>query len=137
MRVVIDTNVWVSGLMLPRSIPGRILHAALHGQITPVLSDSLVAEISAALHYRSVRPRLALTDEELERYVTELRYNCEIVDGATTRTRVPRDRKDDHVLAALLSSKADVLVTGDQDLLALRPRYAVLTPREFFDHHLV
>lgn len=137
MRVVIDTNVWVSGLMSPRSVPGRVLRAALSGQVTPVLSEKLIGEISAALHYRSVRPRILLSDEELERYVAHLRYNTEVVHIGRTRARVPRDRKDDHVLAALLSSHADALVTGDQDLLTLRPRYPILTPREFCDQHLL
>ena len=137
MRIVIDTNVWLSGLMSPSSIPGRVLRAALSGQVTPVLSEKLIQEISTALRYRSVRPRISLNDEELERYVTQLRYNTEVVRIERTRAKVPRDRKDDHVLAALLSSHADALVTGDQDLLTLRPRYPILTPREFCDQHLL
>ena len=44
---------------------------------------------------------------------------------------VPRDPKDNFILATLIAGKAEYLVTGDADLLALRDRYPVLTPAEF------
>jgi predicted nucleic acid-binding protein len=43
-----------------------------------------------------------------------------------------RDRKDDPILALLVESKADVLITGDKDLLVLADRYPILTPAEFW-----
>jgi putative PIN family toxin of toxin-antitoxin system len=136
MRVVIDTNVWLSGLMLPGGIPGHIVRAASTNEITAVFSDPMLSELRLALEYRRIRPRIQLSDEELERYLTELRYMAEIVDIRDTRTRVPRDRKDDMILATYLASGADYLLTGDDDLLVLRSQHEVLTPREFYDRHL-
>ena len=136
MRVVIDTNVWLSGLMLTASIPGHIVRAASTAEITAVLSEPMLSELRLALDYRRIRPRIQLSDEELERYLAELRYMTETVDIRSTKARVPRDRKDDVVLATYLASGADYLLTGDDDLLALRPRHEVLTPREFYDRHL-
>jgi putative PIN family toxin of toxin-antitoxin system len=136
MRVVIDTNLWLSGLMLPASLPGRIVRAASTGDLTAVFSEPPLAELRLALQYRRVRPRIPLTDTELERYLSELRYIGEVVDPAGTTARVPRDRRDDIVLATYLASGADYLLTGDADLLSLRPRYAILTAREFHDLHL-
>ena len=46
MRVVIDTNVFVSGLMLPASVPGRILAAAHSGAFEIVLSEPILQEIA-------------------------------------------------------------------------------------------
>lgn len=136
MRVVIDTNVWLSGLMLSGSVPGHIVRAASVAQITAVLSEPLLQELRLALHYRRIRPRIRLSDEELERYLAELRYVAEMVDIADSRARVPRDRRDDIVLATYLTSGADFLLTGDDDLLSLRPDYSILTAREFYDRHL-
>jgi putative PIN family toxin of toxin-antitoxin system len=73
---------------------------------------------------------------ELERYLAELHYIAEIVDVGGTAARVPRDRRDDMVLATFVASGADYLLTGDDDLLSLRSDHAILTAREFYDQHL-
>jgi putative PIN family toxin of toxin-antitoxin system len=136
MRVVIDTNLWLSGLMLPGSVPGHLVRAASSGDLTAVFSDPLLDELSRALFYRRVRPRIALSDAELARYLAELRYIGEVVDLTGMTAQVRRDRRDDIVLATFIASGADYLLTGDDDLLALRPRYAILTAREFYEQHV-
>jgi len=136
MRVVIDTNLWLSGLMLPGSVPGHVVRAASTAEITAVLSEPMLQELRLALHYRRIRTRIPLSDEELERYLAELRYIAEIVDISGTTARVPRDRRDDIVLGTFLASRADYLLTGDDDLLTLRPDHAILTAREFYEQHL-
>ena len=136
MRVVIDTNIWLSGLMLPASIPGHIGRAASTADITAVLSEPMLQELRLALDYPRVRARIPVSDEELEPYLAELRFIGEIVDPSGTTARVPRDRRGDIVLATYLASRADYLLTGDADLLALRPDNAILTGREFYEQHL-
>jgi putative PIN family toxin of toxin-antitoxin system len=136
MRVVVDTNLWLSGLMLPGSVPGHVVRAASTAEITAVLSEPMLQELRLALYYRRIRPRISLSDEELERYLAELRYIAEIVDIRGTTARVSRDRRDDIVLATYLASRADYLLTGDRDLLTLRTEHAILTAREFYDQHL-
>jgi len=107
MRVVIDTNVFVSGSMLPDSIPGRILAAAIVGGFEIVLCEAIVEEISAALRYPKVRKRIALSDDELDRYVQALRFMADMVDPASVVVEVPGDRNDDVILATLVVAKAD------------------------------
>ena len=136
MRIVIDTDVWLSGLLLPGSLPGRIVRAAATAEVTAVLSGPLLQEIRLALNYPRIRQRLRLSDDELERFLIELQYIAEIVDITRMAARVPRDRSDDMVLATFLASGADYLLTGDKDLLALRPAHTILTPREFHEQHL-
>ena len=82
MRVVIDTNVFVSGLMLPASVPGRILAAAIVGGFEIVLCEAMLEEIFAALRYTKVRTRIALSDNELDRYVQALRFVADVIDPA-------------------------------------------------------
>lgn len=136
MRIVIDTDLWVSGLMVPGSVPGHVVRAASMAQIAAVLSEPMLQELRLALQYRRVRPRIALSDAELERYLAELHYIAEVVDITGSSARVPRDRRDDIVLATYLASGADYLLTGDDDLLSLRPDCSILTAREFYDQHL-
>lgn len=136
MRVVIDTNVFVSGLMLPASVPGRILAAAIVGGFELVLCEAIVEEISAALRYPKVRKRIALSDDELDRYVQALRFMADMVDPASVVVQVPGDRNDDVILATLVVAKADWLITGDAALLALADQYPIITPAEFAARHL-
>ena len=136
MRVVIDTNVFVSGLMLPASVPGRILAAAIVGGFELVLCEAIVEEISAALRYPKVRERIALSDDELDRYVQALRFMADMVDPSRVVVQVPGDRNDDVILATLVVAKADWLITGDAALLALADQYPIITPAEFAARHL-
>jgi putative PIN family toxin of toxin-antitoxin system len=136
MRVVIDTNVFVSGLMLPASVPGRILAAAIIGGFELVLCEAIVEEISAALRYPKVRKRIALSDDELDRYVQALRFMADMVDHASVVVQVPDDRNDDVILATLIVAKAGWLITGDAALLALAGQYPIIAPAEFAARHL-
>ena len=136
MRVVLDTNVWLSGLMLPDSIPGQVVRAVIGNQIGAVLSEPLWDELTRALTYPKVRDRIRLADDALQRVTAELRYVTEWVSITAVKVRVPRDRQDDIVLATFIAGRADALVSCDTDLLELAPRYAVLTARAFVEQHL-
>lgn len=136
MRIVIDTDVWLSGLLLPGSLTGRIVRAAATAEVSAVLSGPLLQGIRLALNDPRIRRRLRLSDDEIERFLTELQYIAEIVDISRRAARAPRDRSDDMVLATFLASGADYLLTGDKDLLALRPALTILTPQEFYEQHL-
>lgn len=136
MRVVIDTNVFVSGLMLPASVPGRILAAAHSGAFEIVLSEPILQEISTALYYPKVRKRIAVSDGDLDRYVQALRFMADVIDHPGVVVHVPGDKDDDVILATLLVGKADWLVTGDAALLALAGRYPIVTPATFVARHL-
>lgn len=136
MRVVIDTNLWLSGLMLPTSAPGLLVRAVVAGEIVAVTIEPLLQEIGAALHYPKVRKRIALTDEQLRRFLTELRYVMEVFDIASVVAEVPKDRRGEFILATSIASGPDYLVRGDSDLADLRAQFAILTAREFCHQHL-
>jgi putative PIN family toxin of toxin-antitoxin system len=131
MRAVVDTNVFVSGLMLPQSTPGRIIGAWRGGHFSLVLSDPMLMEIGAVLAYPKIRKRTGWDDDTISRYLTTLRFEAEVVDIQQTVAVVPRDAKDNMVLATLLAGKADYLVTGDIDLLALADAHPICTPADF------
>ena len=131
MRAVIDTNVFISGLMLPKSTPGRIINAWQTRHFSLVLSEPMLAEISTVLGYPKIRKRIVWNDDTIGRYLMLLRFEAEIFDIQKTAAHVPCDAKDNMVLATLLASNADCLVSGDADLLALAGTYPILTPADF------
>ena len=136
MRVVIDTNVFVSGLMIPDSVPGRIVRAWAQSGFTLVTSEPLMAELSEAITYPKIRRRVARSDEELAAFYTTIRLMAEVVDPEDVETSVLADPDDTVVLQTLIAGKADYLITGDKVLLALAGRYLIVTPAQFAARHL-
>lgn len=131
MRAVLDTNVFVFGLLLPRSVPGQIVAAWRGGQFGLVLSEPMLVEIGKVLAYPKIRKRLCWDDETIANYLALLRFEAEVVALKAMKATVPRDANDDMVLATLLASGADFLVTGDQDLLALAGQHPIVMPADF------
>lgn len=137
LRVVLDTNVLLSGIAYPASVPGRILAAWRHGSIEVLLSDYIIDEL------RRVLPRLShrhgLTAAEIDDLVDILSIQCEIIEPAACAAPELRDPNDLSVLGTLLaglqSSGADYLVTGDKDLLAMADSYPIITPARFWEMH--
>ena len=136
IRAVVDTNVLLSGLLgyvRPASTPGEILRRWRRGLFTLILSPALLLELEDTL----TRPYFVdqLSEEERQRALASFGAYAELVDLTTEVQGVAPDPDDDHVLAAAVSSGADCLVTGDQDLLSLGSYegIAVITPRAFLD----
>ncbi len=135
MRIVLDTNVLISGLMLPESVPGRIVRAWRGASFTLVLSEAMLEEIGRVLRYPKITKRLrsiGMPEDEVEQLLALLRFQAELVDISETKTHVPADADDEKILATLIAANADYLVSGDADLLALRESYPILTPQEFW-----
>jgi len=131
MKVVLDTNIFLSGLMLPESIPDKIISAWRSSAFELVLSEPMLVEIARVLTYPKIRKRIAWKDEDIDHFIGLLRFHAEVVDIQDTHAIVPRDPDDAPVLAAFIASGADCLVSGDQDLLELRDDYVIETAVEF------
>jgi putative PIN family toxin of toxin-antitoxin system len=130
VRVILDTNVLVSGLMFPQSVPGAALAAWREGRFDLVLPLAQLEEIGRVLAYPRIRKILHWDDETIGRFLKQLYLRAEVVEPAAQDVEV-RDLGDLHVLQALAAGAAELLVTGDEDLLALRERYAIETPAQF------
>ena len=134
LRVVVDTNVLLSGLAYPGSVPGKIIAAWRHGSVDVVLSHFILDEL------RRVLPRLVarhgLSDQEVDDLVDILSIQAELVEPLAVVDAALRDHHDLPVLGTLLSAmrgaSIDYLITGDKDLLVLADRYPVLTPADFW-----
>ncbi len=131
MKVVLDTNVLLSGLMFPDGAPGRVVAAWRQARFELVISVPQLAEIGRAQAYPKIRRILDWDDQRIEQFIRQLYVRAQIVDLAGTSVEVPGDPDDMPILASLVAAKADVLITGDGDLLALRDRYSIQTPAEF------
>lgn len=131
MKVVLDTNVLLSGLMFPEGTPGRIVAAWSAARFDVALSLDQLAEIGRVLEYPKIRQQLGWNNEQIESFIKQLYIRAEVIELGAIELVVPRDPADAPILATFVVAKADVLVTGDADLLALRDRYRIETPAEF------
>ena len=137
LRVVLDTNVLLSGIAYPASVPGKIMAAWRHGSVEVLLSSHILDEL------RRVLPRLAhrhgLTSTEIDDLVDILSIQAEVIEPQPGVEPALRDVDDQAVLGTLLAARktggADYLITGDKDLLAMAERYPIVTPAKFWAAH--
>lgn len=111
-RVVVDTNIWVSGLILPDSTPGAVLDAVCRRQVVPVTSWAMARELVEVLRRPSMQ-RYGITEGDIDDIlivVGTLLPDVEI----TVEIRDPDDRP---VIAAAIAGHADAIATGDRDIL--------------------
>ena len=134
MRVVLDTNVYVSGTIMSCGPSFEILQAWRHRRFDLLVSEAIVAEIERVLLYPRLRERYALTDRDIARLIHSLHSDAISVSG---RYQVQRssDPDDDVFLACALEGRADFVVSGDPHLLNLKEYYGIriVTPRQMAD----
>jgi uncharacterized protein len=116
MRVVVDTNVFVSAALKDKSFPALALHViAQRGTLlkSTVTERQLFEVIS--------RPRIAaLIEPASVDWIRKLMTTAEVVT-ITERIAACRDPTDDKFLELAVNGNADMIVSGDADLLVLNP----------------
>jgi uncharacterized protein len=119
MRIIVDTNLLVSGFISPGT-PRRLLDAAYDEAYELCTSEALLAELLDVLGRAHIAPRMQRAGLTAAAAVEDLRRIATIVAPAAVPRVVPTDADDDHVLAAALAAGADLIASGDRrDLLPL------------------
>lgn len=116
-RVVFDVNVIISAILFPDSVPGSLVFQS-RLRVQPLVSVPLIAELHSVL----LRPKL-------DRYVSRERRQILLAAYLSRADIVPitiavdicRDPRDNHILELALSAPANMIITGDKDLLELHP----------------
>lgn len=125
MRVMADTNVIISALLFPASVPAKVLlHIAVNHDL--VLCDHIVAEIRDVVSRK--RPDLL---DDVDVLLAQLAHEL-VVAPRETGKRI-QDPKDQPILNAAVMADVDVIVSGDKHFLELdleRPR--TMSPAEFW-----
>jgi putative PIN family toxin of toxin-antitoxin system len=119
VRVVLDTNVVVSALLW-RGSPYRLLDGIRENSRVQIYSTVvLLEELAEVLARPKAARRLAVIDETAAAVIGTYLEVVELIEPAEV-VRVARDPDDDHVLACARAARADLIITGDADLLDLK-----------------
>lgn len=128
-RLVLDTNVLVSRLLVPQTVPAKAVDKALvEGQ--PIASDATLEELAEVLARPKFDPYVSIN--ERQEFLRLLGRVVEIVP-IIHRIQACRDPRDDRFLELAINGEAEFIVSGDDDLLALNPfrGIPIMRPSEY------
>lgn len=140
LRVVIDTNLLVSAIIIANSLPDQLLRLWQNDLFVLIVSNETLEEIKDVLQRKHIKNKYHLSLEKITELVTTLRLAAELANPLLEED-LPihcRDRKDDVLLALALDADADYLITGDEDLLLLNGKkelgkLKITTAKEFLN----
>jgi putative PIN family toxin of toxin-antitoxin system len=123
VRVVLDTNTLVSGVISPGGPPRRLIDGARAQTFELGSGATLLAELLDVLGREKFSVRLSQAGLTPQGIVTELRRIAHVAAPAHVPRVIVEDADDDHVLACALSAQAELIVSGDKHLHSLNGQY--------------
>jgi len=118
VRVVVDANLLLSGLLW-HGPPHAVVEQIRAGTLILISSPVLLADLAEVIARPKFAAVLARSATDPARMLAELRRLAEIVDPPPLPAPISRDPDDDAVLALAVGSQADLIISGDADLLVL------------------
>jgi putative PIN family toxin of toxin-antitoxin system len=134
MRLVLDVNVWISGLLW-QGVPRQIIELARSGAVTVFVSEPILSELEEVLvrsKFQSKMRSLGVSSQDLVSLVRKFSQVCVPVEVNVPNLRDPDDAV---ILGTAIAAKAMLVVSGDLDLLVLEEFVGIpiLTPTKFLD----
>lgn len=118
-RWVVDTNVLVSAFLW-QGTPGKVIELAGEKEVQLFTSRALLDELAATLAKKKLAKYVVATGLSAEQMLANYRRIATLVTAKQLEQQVSRDVDDDAVLACALAARADLIVSGDDDLLVLK-----------------
>ena len=133
LRVVLDTNVIISGTIVAHGTPAQILDAWRKDDFIIIVSEPILREIEKVFHYPRIKERRCLTDRDIESVLQSLRRYGINTPSELKIEAIPEDPEDDKFIIAAVEGDADYIVSGDRHLKALKSyrRIRIVSASEF------
>jgi len=135
-RVVFDTNIVISGLLWTGR-PYQVLQLARSGQVIAVTSEELIDELRDVLKRSKFQSALTRRNQSVDNLVSQYTAFAQLVQPVPLPASLVSDVEDVQVLEAALGGGAQVVVSGDDDLLRLKQvsGITVMTAQSFWALH--
>jgi len=135
-RVVIDTNILISGLLGRTNSPSsHILQLMRTRNIMVVTSPVILEEVAEVINRERIVQLTHMDQQTRKAFIEELIARCSITEGNPLLSQGSRDSKDNKFLACAVEGNVDYIISGDGDLLTLKEfeGIKIITPREFLE----
>jgi putative PIN family toxin of toxin-antitoxin system len=138
MKVVLDTNIWVSAIIWG-CLPDQILLLHEQDKLTIAMSQKLLDELECTFNKRKLAPKLQALSLTVPIVINLIRES--VIFYSIQELNVPelRDVDDNIILATAIAGEVDVIITGDQDLLVLveYQGIAIKTAKDFLNEYQI
>jgi putative PIN family toxin of toxin-antitoxin system len=114
VRVVFDTNIFISALIFPGSQAEKAILKVIEGKDTLILSREIIKEVLSVLSKKFSKDR-----EAISRVAVNLSEMGELIE-ASEKTDILEDRADNRILECAAAGNADMIITGDKAMLKLK-----------------
>ena len=135
IKVVLDANVLVSGLISRKGPPGQILDSWIDGHIQICYSPQILEELKRVLCYPRIQERLE--KNQVEAVLELILTDAELIEGELKLKVLTRDPSDNIYLACAVEARSDYLITGNRDHFEEAGKkyrgVSIITPRAFLD----
>lgn len=132
MRILIDTNIVISGLFF-HGLPNQLLSELNFEKFNVCINDEIFDEYRTQIDKKVLKPKYRLDRELRQKFFSSLQSFKKVSD-----LKVCRDPKDDKFINCAIDAKAIYIVSGDNDLLTLKnfAGVEIVTAQEFYEKYL-
>lgn len=132
-RVVIDTNVLVSGIIQKSGFPHAVVKSWENGNIICITSLPMIEEVTRVLNYPKIKNNYGLNADDISQTTLNLLKYSIVIDNPPAVDVVKEDSQDNKVLSTAIEGKANYIVSGDSHLLNLKgyKGIEIITPKRF------
>ena len=133
MRIIIDTNILISGLFF-HGLPNKLLNEFDFEKFSVCVNEEIHSEYTEQIYKKILNPKYILNEKLFEKFFGNL-HKFEKVSNL----KVSRDPKDDKFINYAIDAKAIYIVSGDNDLLTIKhfAGIEIVTAREFYDKYFL
>ncbi len=133
LKAVLDTNQFISGLIVKEGVPAQVLDVWHRGVFTLLTSSAILAETREVFSYPRIRKKYRLSQQDIDDFITQVEKAAVLTPGRLALSVVKEDPDDDMILACAVEGGADYVVSGDPHLLKMRSYEGIpiVTPRDF------
>jgi len=116
LKIVIDTNVFVSAAITGKGKPAQILKAWREEKLEVIISPEILKEIGQVIFRPKIRKITFWTEKERYQFIEDLARICILTPGSLRLKQVVKHTQDHKFLVAAIEGKADYIVSGDRHL---------------------
>jgi uncharacterized protein len=130
IEVVLDSNIYISGILFSGN-PRTILALAINGRIKVFISPEIISELTDVLS----RKKFSFSPESIQTIIREIESITTVVVPSKNYKIVSRDIDDNIIIDCAMESKAEYIITGDNDLLSLSEFHGIriINPAGFIE----